>query len=115
MSRTIDSPRLSTPRGRRDVVGSVYVIKLAKPIGNPAKAKGRAMFYVGWTERDPKQRLAEHRGGVGSKMLRAAAERGIRFKLLLTLPGTRRLERAIKDAHNTPRLVKQWKARGILA
>ena len=98
-------------QARARAAGVVYVVRLERPIGNPASRHGSAQFYVGWTERDPEARLAEHRAGRGAKMLAAAAERGIRFDLVMTLPGTRRLERRIKDHHNTPRLLPQWAAR----
>ncbi len=107
------TPRVSHRGARYDVPGVVYVIKLARPLGNLANKRSAARYYVGWTERDPKRRLAGHRAGFGAKMLRAAAERGIRFRIIAVLPGTKRLERRIKDYHNTPELVRVWKARGI--
>ena len=100
-------------RGALPHVGYVYVIRLAQPLGNPANMRARARFYVGWAL-DPKARLAEHRAGRGAKMLAAAVERGITFRIICTVPGTRRFERKVKDSHNVPQLLRSWRARGIV-
>ncbi len=75
-------------------VGTVYLIHLQRPYRH-------ARHYLGWTM-DVERRLAEHRGGGGSPLLRAAAAAGISFEVARTWPGDRHLERRLHRYKNTP-------------
>ena len=102
------APRVSPHRGaRRPVLGTVYVIRLERPIGDTTNRHGWAQHYVGWCADDPEARLAEHRAGRGSRMLAAAAALGIELTIVFTMPGTRDDERAVKRYKDTAR----WLAR----
>ena len=97
-------PRVRTGRGAQHPQGTVYIVKLERPLGNLSNRRATASWYCGWTDRDPEERLAEHRAGRGSAMLRAAAERGIPFTIVFTMPGTRADERAVKRY----KCVRRW-------
>jgi putative endonuclease len=85
----------------------VYILELARPLGNH---RHQARFYVGWTKNEAtlQQRLDHHRKGTGAAFTRAAVERGIDFQLVLTLPeATKTDERRIKNQKNTRRFVER--------
>jgi predicted GIY-YIG superfamily endonuclease len=63
-------------------------------------AYGHARHYIGWT-RDLKTRMAEHRAGTGSPLIRAALAAGVRVDVVATMPGSRYLERRLKRWHKT--------------
>lgn len=58
-------------------IGFVYLIALVRPLGSP---KHRARFYLG-SCRNLKQRMRQHRSGTGSRMLKAANEKGIAYSV----------------------------------
>jgi predicted GIY-YIG superfamily endonuclease len=62
-----------------------------------------ARHYVGWTS-NLDSRLEAHRAGRGARLLEAVKEAGGSFHLARTWPGSRSLERAIKDRKNAPKL-----------
>lgn len=85
----------------------VYILELARPLGNE---RHTARFYVGWCKEDRLEaRLAHHRAGTGAAFTRAAVERGIDFKVVLTIPGAdKREERRIKNQKSTSRFVERY-------
>lgn len=86
----------------------IYILKFSHPIGNPAKPKGQAGYYIGWCPDDGlEDRLSEHSRGQGAAITRAVVERGFRLELVSTLPGTRDDERKLKRQKNTPRIVRK--------
>jgi predicted GIY-YIG superfamily endonuclease len=76
--------------------GYVYIIQLERPMGS---TRHSARFYIGWAK-NIDTRLADHRAGRGSAMLRAAVERGIRFDIVAYMPGDKSLERWLKNKKN---------------
>jgi hypothetical protein len=84
------------------MVGHVYLLHFAAPLGNPARPHAWASHYIGWAF-DVEQRLAEHLAGRGAAITRAAVERGIRFEIVRLWPGTRELERQLKKSKRGPR------------
>jgi hypothetical protein len=74
--------------------GTIYLVHLHRPYRH-------ARHYLGWTA-DVERRLAEHRAGRGSPLLRAAAAAGIDFEVVRTWPGTRFEERRLHRFKNTP-------------
>ena len=114
MRAAVTASRREVAGGARRPQGIVYVIELSAPLGNLTNRRAQCRYYVGWAL-DPEARLAEHRAGRGAKLLAAAVERGIDFHIIATLPGGRALERAIKNSHNVPRLLRRWAIRGLPA
>jgi predicted GIY-YIG superfamily endonuclease len=95
---------------RRDVPGIVYTIHLAKPVGPADRGpRNTARHYTGWTS-NLESRIAEHRAGVGSKLLAAANRLGIAWTVAKTEPGTRARERQLKNhgaARRCPECTKE--------
>lgn len=85
----------------------VYIIQFDRPLGNE---RHQARYYVGWCrENTLEARLNHHRRGTGAAITRAAAERGIGFEVVLTIPGAdRTFERKIKNQKNTARFIERW-------
>jgi predicted GIY-YIG superfamily endonuclease len=81
-------------RPQAGVPGTVYLLHLATHYRH-------ARHYLGWT-RDLPQRIAEHRAGHGSPLLRAAAAAGITFEVAASWPGTRTDERRLHRYKNSP-------------
>jgi len=79
-----------------------YLVHLDQPLGSD-HPKGRAGHYLGTTI-NLDRRLAVHREGRGSRMLAAAAQRGIAFDVVRTWPGGRDVERQLKRQHNPRRM-----------
>lgn len=78
--------------------GLIYLIHFEKPYKH-------ARHYLGWThEQSLPERLNRHRRGDGAKLLKAAKEAGIRFKVVRTWEGTRDDERSLKRLKQTPKL-----------
>lgn len=87
----------------------IYVLGFTKKIGNTSKAHGTAQTYCGYCEDGRlNERLAEHRAGRGAAITRAVIEQGGDFNVLLTLPGDRKTERAIKNRKNIKRLLREY-------
>jgi predicted GIY-YIG superfamily endonuclease len=81
------------PHDHDGQLGTVYVLHFEP-------AYGHARHYIGWT-RDLKTRMAEHRAGTGSPLIRAALAAGVRVDVVATMPGSRYLERRLKRWHKT--------------
>lgn len=76
--------------------GTVYLLHLDPPYKH-------ARHYTGFAS-DLDERLKDHRAGRGARLLQVVKEAGGTFRLVRTWPGTRTLERAIKDMRAAPRL-----------
>lgn len=66
-----------------------------------------AQHYIGFVEKKSgmKSRLEYHRGGRGSRLLKAVALKGIAFDVVRKWPeGDRNFERSLKNKRNAPRL-----------
>ena len=83
--------------------GYVYLIHLARPLGNPANAYAQARHYCGWTY-DVEARLALHRAGQGARLLAAAVARGIAFDVVRVWPAPLGFEKQVKACKSGPRL-----------
>lgn len=68
--------------------GIVYLLHFAEKYHH-------AQHYLGWTD-SLEERLARHRAGNGSKLVRAVIESGIDFVVARTWRGNRRKERTLK-------------------
>jgi predicted GIY-YIG superfamily endonuclease len=62
-----------------------------------------ARHYTGFTT-DLPDRMEDHRKGRGARLMEVIKEAGISWRVVRTWPGTKDLERAIKDRHEAPRL-----------
>ena len=80
----------------------VYLIHLDTKLGS-SHPKGGAGHYLGTTI-NLDRRLAQHREGIGARILAAAAERGIGFDVVRTWDGGRDVERQLKRQHNPRRM-----------
>jgi predicted GIY-YIG superfamily endonuclease len=86
------------PESRKPAdAGTVYLLHLDPPVKH-------ARHYVGYTSKGVEQRLEAHRAGRGARLLEVVKEAGGTFRLTRTWPGSRALERAIKDRKNAPKL-----------
>ena len=85
------------------VIGCIYLLHFARPVGNPASPRGQARHYLGWAL-DPERRNADHQAGRGAALTRAAVDQGIAWDLFILGDGDRALERRIKQLKATPRL-----------
>jgi predicted GIY-YIG superfamily endonuclease len=85
-----------TTTRRRDVQGQVYLLHFEVPYRH-------AQHYLGWTE-DLPTRLKDHRRGRGARLMEVITAAGIRFTLARTWPGTRALERRLKNRGGHARL-----------
>jgi predicted GIY-YIG superfamily endonuclease len=81
---------------RRDVPGVVYLLHFERSYAHAA-------HYMGWTE-DLNSRLARHRSGDGARLLAVIKAAGIGWTLARTWPGTRALERRLKNRGGHARL-----------
>jgi hypothetical protein len=80
----------------------VYLICFAEGIARDARARVR--HYIGWTGRQAEERLAEHKSGVGSPLVRAAVHAGLDPVITRTWPGMdRKFERFLKRQRNAAR------------
>lgn len=69
--------------------GTVYLLHFDRPYKH-------ARHYIGWT-RDLDSRLADHRAGMGARLLAVLREQGIDFKVARTWQGVSRArERQLK-------------------
>lgn len=75
----------------------LYLIHFDRPYHHAA-------HYFGYcADGRVQERLAEHRSGHGSKLLRAVVAAGIAFEVVRTMPGDRKDERTIKRQRHTAR------------
>ena len=85
---------------------TVYILEFDRPLGT---AKHQARFYIGSCRDDLlDSRMEAHRTGAGAAITRAAALRGIGFKVVATLPGGRQEERKLKSQKNARRIVERY-------
>lgn len=86
----------------------IYILEFSTPLGS---SRHQASYYVGYCDDHRlEQRFKEHLKGEGAAITRAALKRGISFKVLATMPGTREDERKLKRQKNTPRIVRKLQA-----
>jgi predicted GIY-YIG superfamily endonuclease len=71
-------------------LGVIYLLCFSRPYRH-------ARHYCGWTE-DLIERLCCHASGRGARLMAVIYQAGISFTLVRTCEGTRRTERAIKNA-----------------
>lgn len=83
--------------------GTVYLLHLDPPVKH-------ARHYTGWTS-DLDQRLEAHRAGRGARLMEVVKQAGGTFQLARTWPGSRTLERAIKNRKEAPKLCPVCSAR----
>lgn len=76
--------------------GFIYLIHFEKPFK-------RAKHYMGWTDNIPK-RLARHKAGHGSRLLRAVNMAGIDYHIVRIWEGDRNFERKLKKRKESPNL-----------
>ena len=77
-------------------VGTIYLIHFSRPFGH-------ARHYLGWTS-NLAARLAHHRAGTGSALMRAVRADGISWELARTWTGDRHRERQLKGQGGRARL-----------
>ena len=77
------------------MAGAVYLLHFAEKYYH-------AQHYLGFTE-DLEARIERHKTGNGSPLVRAVVNAGIEIELARTWSGDRKLERRLKDRHNTPK------------
>jgi len=75
---------------------TVYLIHFEKPYQH-------AKHYLGFTT-DLAARIADHRAGVGSRLLQVVNAAGIKWEIARTWTGGRKFERQLKNRKHTPRL-----------
>lgn len=68
-----------------------------------AKVSDHAQHYIGSCE-DLTVRNWLHQAGRGARLLQVAKERGIKFWIVRTWAGDRKLERKLKNRHNAAQL-----------
>lgn len=76
--------------------GTVYLIHFRRPYKH-------ARHYLGYSEHLDK-RITNHLCGMGARLMAVIYEANIDWKVVRTWPGDRKLERRLKNAHNTPLL-----------
>lgn len=78
-----------------DEPGIVYLIHFDRPFGH-------ARHYLGWTRtRNFEARIAHHRAGTGSNLMRHVTAAGIGWRVIRTWHGTRSDERRLKGHSST--------------
>jgi hypothetical protein len=82
--------------------GTVYLLHFLEPIGNPANPHAMAQHYIGWA-REAAERVAAHTAGAGAAIVRHVQAQGIGFVVAATWPGTRALERQLKNRKHASR------------
>lgn len=85
---------------KEPVQGTVYLLHFSEPVGTDRQ---QAQHYIGWTSREPEERLAEHLAGRGCPLVHHAARQGS-VVVVRTWKGSRHLERKIKNRKNAPAL-----------
>jgi hypothetical protein len=88
---------------RSNVEGTVYLLHFLEPIGNPANRRAMAQHYIGWGIEDGIERIAIQTAGGGAAIVRAVQAKGIGFVVAATWPGSRALERQLKNRKCAPR------------
>jgi len=81
--------------------GTVYLLHLARPLGNLANNRAQAAHYLGWSKGDATKRIADHIAGRGSALTRAAFAAGISLEVVKVWTNEdRNFERALKNKKN---------------
>lgn len=74
--------------------GEIYVLHFSRPYRH-------ARHYIGWATKDTVQaRVDQHMSGRGSPLVKAAVDAGIEVKVAAVMPGTRDMERHLKNRHD---------------
>ncbi len=81
-----------------------YLIHWQPAIGNLSNPRGTASHYLGSTKKPVGDRLREHQLKLGTRITKAAVERGRELVLVRTWRGGRARERQLKKLHNNPLL-----------
>lgn len=87
-----DRLKQAPARKKKRVQGFIYVLHFEKSYHH-------ARHYIGWTT-DVDARVAEHLSGQGSPLVKAVVDAGIEVTLATTMPGTRTMERHLKNRGN---------------
>jgi hypothetical protein len=87
---------------RREELGSVYLLCFVDASGQPTRYR-HAGHYLGWAK-DVQARVTVQRQGRGARLVQVALAAGLDVVLVRTWPGTRLLERQLKNRHEAPRL-----------
>jgi hypothetical protein len=82
-------------------MGTVYLLHLLEPIGNPANRRAMAQHYIGVDQTG--RRIEVQTAGNGAAIVRAVQAKGIGFVVAATWPGDRTLERQLKNRECAPR------------
>lgn len=78
-------------------ISVVYLYHFSEPVSD------HASHYLGFTD-DLDKRDWLHQHGKGARLLQVAKERGIKFWIVRTWPGDRKLERKLKNRKHAPAL-----------
>ena len=81
--------------------GTVYLLHFLEPIGNPTNPRAMAQHYIGIDLSG--RRISEQTAGNGAAIVRHVQARGIGFVVAATWPGTRALERQLKNRKHASR------------
>ena len=84
--------------------GWLYLIELERPIGDVARPRCSARYYLGWCKSSSELRLQQHRRGDGARMLAWRIEAGVGDRLIATWRGTIADEWRLKRAGHFDRL-----------
>lgn len=88
-------------------MGTIYLLHFDKPFGH-------AKHYIGWTDRNVEDRIAEHDRGHGARLLRLARAAGVNFKVArLWHDVTRTDERKIKKQGGASRRCPMCKGQEV--
>jgi hypothetical protein len=82
--------------------GTVYLLHFLEPIGNPTNPHAMAQHYIGWAL-EAAERIATQTAGAGAAIVRYVQAQGIGFVVAATWPGTRALERQLKNRKHASR------------
>ena len=77
-------------------MGTIYLIHFEERLA-------LAGHYLGYTD-DLVERLKQHKSGNGARLMEVVTEQGIDWCLARTWKGSRKLERRLKNRHESPRL-----------
>lgn len=77
--------------------GTVYLLHFDRPYHH-------AKHYLGFTPGMIEDRVREHQCGRGARIIEVITNAGISLELARTWSGDRKLERRLKNRHETPRL-----------
>jgi hypothetical protein len=82
--------------GQPGEAGTVYLLCFAEAIGDTSRPRMSARHYVGWFANP--NRIVHHQNGTsGVAIVYAFFQRGIPFVVARTAPGSKTLERRIKN------------------